>query len=524
MGLRLFVSTLVACTVVVGCPTLEKPSLAPAAKLAQPAAAKGAARGVPQLAVQAAPKPAQASVPPVPETPQHEPADSEPEAPHAEQPPLPMLYAILKQTTVFSRPDRNSRRLGFLRQGAAVRRSEKPEGFADCKDGWYRIAPEGYVCVGRTATLDAEHPVVRLTRTRADRARGLPYIYGRARRSAPPLYTRLPTAIQQKQVEPDLDAQRRRTLYWSAWDAAPFSETPSFLSEGQRVPRPFGYPEPGTEFVSGRALPETGFAFVDFYEHEGRRWGLTSDLSLVPLDRVKPVEASKFRGLLLDGEASLPVVFVRARNAHLYRGDPRTTGLTLARPIEYREAFSITGEAVRTGSGRYLETRDGFWLRDQHLVRVDPMKKRPSWAAQDRSWIDVSILKQTLVAYEGDRPKFVTLVSTGIGGLGDPEETYATVQGTFLVHTKHVTATMDSDEVGDEFDLRDVPYVQYFQDGYALHAAYWHDSFGSPRSHGCINLSPADARWLFHWSYPPVPHNWHSALSLKQGSLVYVHP
>jgi lipoprotein-anchoring transpeptidase ErfK/SrfK len=83
---------------------------------------------------------------------------------------------------------------------------------------------------------------------------------------------------------------------------------------------------------------------------------------------------------------------------------------------------------------------------------------------------------------------------------------------------------MDSDEVGDEFDLADVPYVQYFHEGYALHATYWHDSFGSPRSHGCINLSPLDARWLFHWSEPPVPRQWHSALSLKDGSLVHVHP
>jgi lipoprotein-anchoring transpeptidase ErfK/SrfK len=82
---------------------------------------------------------------------------------------------------------------------------------------------------------------------------------------------------------------------------------------------------------------------------------------------------------------------------------------------------------------------------------------------------------------------------------------------------------MDNDEVGDEFDLRDVPYVQYFKDGYALHAAYWHDGFGTPHSHGCVNLAPLDARFLFAWTEPPVPMAWHGAMS-THGTLVSIHP
>ncbi|HEX7672087.1 MAG TPA: L,D-transpeptidase, partial [Polyangiaceae bacterium] len=72
-------------------------------------------------------------------------------------------------------------------------------------------------------------------------------------------------------------------------------------------------------------------------------------------------------------------------------------------------------------------------------------------------------------------------------------------------------------------DLRDVPYVQYFKEGYALHAAYWHDAFGTPRSHGCVNLSPLDARWLFSWTEPSVPSAWHGAMS-NHGTLVSIHP
>jgi lipoprotein-anchoring transpeptidase ErfK/SrfK len=107
--------------------------------------------------------------------------------------------------------------------------------------------------------------------------------------------------------------------------------------------------------------------------------------------------------------------------------------------------------------------------------------------------------------------------------LGDPETTFSTAQGVFLIHTKHVTSTMSGDEADDEFDLRDVPYVQYFHAGYAFHAAFWHDGFGQPRSHGCVNLAPNDARHLFSLTEPPVPLSWHSALD-THGTLAYIHP
>jgi len=83
---------------------------------------------------------------------------------------------------------------------------------------------------------------------------------------------------------------------------------------------------------------------------------------------------------------------------------------------------------------------------------------------------------------------------------------------------------MDGDDTTeDSFDLRDVPYIQYFHKGYALHGAYWHDAFGKVRSHGCINLAPVDAAWLFEWTDPDVPAQWHSARNVNHGTLVYIH-
>ena len=268
-------------------------------------------------------------------------------------------------------------------------------------------------------------------------------------------------------------------------------------------------------------IPNSAFALLSTHEVEGRRFGLTTDLELVPLDRVARVRASEFRGLALGGDASLPVAFVRSRHALLYAGSPER-GLSIARPLGFREGIALSGRSARVGGRRYLETRAGDWLADAELVRIDSPKRLPPWAAGARTWIHVAIGTQTLVAYVGKEPVYATLVSTGSGGLGDPAETHATPRGEFLVHTKHVTASMSGDEVGDEFDLRDVPYVQYWSGGYAFHAAHWHDAFGAPKSHGCVNLSPIDARWLFHFTEPAVPRGWHGAFSLRDGTLVSI--
>jgi lipoprotein-anchoring transpeptidase ErfK/SrfK len=76
------------------------------------------------------------------------------------------------------------------------------------------------------------------------------------------------------------------------------------------------------------------------------------------------------------------------------------------------------------------------------------------------------------------------------------------------------------------FQLRDVPYIEYFESGYALHAAYWHDVFGTPRSHGCVNLAPVDAHRVFLWTDPQVPPGWHGVNAgeeMGEGTLVVIH-
>ena len=116
-------------------------------------------------------------------------------------------------------------------------------------------------------------------------------------------------------------------------------------------------------------------------------------------------------------------------------------------------------------------------------------------ASSAERWIDVNLSTQRLQAYEGDRVVLNTRVSSGIAR-------YPTITGTFGIQRKYRYDDMTGGSWarGDYYYLPNVPYAQYFYAGYALHGTYWHTSFGTPMSRGCINLSTPDAAWLFNWT------------------------
>jgi LysM repeat protein len=108
-------------------------------------------------------------------------------------------------------------------------------------------------------------------------------------------------------------------------------------------------------------------------------------------------------------------------------------------------------------------------------------------------WIDVDISTQTMTAFEGQTPVFVSKVSTGLAR-------YPTVEGTYRVYAKYRAQDMRGGTGADYYFLPNVPYVMYFYSAYALHGAYWHSNFGQPMSHGCVNLPPDAARWVYEWA------------------------
>jgi lipoprotein-anchoring transpeptidase ErfK/SrfK len=109
-------------------------------------------------------------------------------------------------------------------------------------------------------------------------------------------------------------------------------------------------------------------------------------------------------------------------------------------------------------------------------------------------WIEVILSTQTLVAYEGSRPVFTTKVSTGLPGT-------PTVVGRFAILSKYPAVHMS----GPGYSLPNVPWTMFFYKGYALHGAYWHNKFGQPMSHGCVNLSVSDAAWLYQFASVGTP-------------------
>ena len=103
----------------------------------------------------------------------------------------------------------------------------------------------------------------------------------------------------------------------------------------------------------------------------------------------------------------------------------------------------------------------------------------------------------------------------------------ATRTGTFRIWVKVFTTKMDNldkDEVDRHYAIEDVPWVQFFDKAIALHGAFWHREFGHIHSHGCVNLAPLDARWLFAFTAPHLPAGWIAVLPTKieQGAVVRV--
>src|SRR5262249_28158435 len=160
---------------------------------------------------------------------------------------------------------------------------------------------------------------------------------------------------------------------------------PWFLADGEPSMAPNGVRFSRTALLVGSPTPRSGFAFASLFESNGRRFGLTVDMTIVPLDRVTKVEPSRFHGIPLVG-VDLPVVFVRSKAAVLYSGDPERAGIKFERRLEFREALPITGRRVRSGDVAYLETRDGKWIVDRDLLRVNAPSTTPAWAVSGRTW------------------------------------------------------------------------------------------------------------------------------------------
>jgi lipoprotein-anchoring transpeptidase ErfK/SrfK len=333
-------------------------------------------------------------------------------------------------------------------------------------------------------------------------------------------------------------------LFGGATDHDPI---PWWLEDGQRkIPNISGFEVPDTAVFANRARRFTGLGLVGAFKmgegYNDRWFAITTDLRLAPGSKLKPDTASPFHGVEVTAELPLPLAWVRREgvSASSLTGDRASSD----GPIAYRSVHRLTGKQQRVDGVLYVELGDGRWLDRRDVGVALAPSKWPKEAETGEKWVQVNTTDQVLVLWEGKKAVYTTLVSTG-------RKEFPTKPGKFRIFKKHITATMDSDEgsMSDDekaeegisakgdgeygitkrrgqgtYKLRDVPYIQYFNQGQALHTAYWHDVFGKARSHGCVNLAPVDAHRVFMWTEPAMPTGWHGLnVPEGQGTVVIVH-
>jgi lipoprotein-anchoring transpeptidase ErfK/SrfK len=179
------------------------------------------------------------------------------------------------------------------------------------------------------------------------------------------------------------------------------------------------------------------------------------------------------------------------------------------------------------------DQRDGsFWYKCYDNLWQSHYYTRPQWVRlrseselapitpliPDRvKYIEVVLDEQMLYAFEGDMLVYAARTSTGQPGFETPAGWFHTFHKR---PTYHMTGGFDASTT---FDLPGVPWDSYITDsGVAIHGTYWHNDFGGRHSHGCINLAPEDARWVYRWTSPPVPPGERLVLTPSSGTRVHV--
>ncbi len=196
----------------------------------------------------------------------------------------------------------------------------------------------------------------------------------------------------------------------------------------------------------------------------------------------------------LAGAVSLPFGWVVPEKLDVRNKPGLGGGSIVVDQLDHYRVVPILEQATANGAAWY-RIGEGRWVEGRQ-VGVARRKARPSSIPATALWVAVNLSQQTVVCYEGDRAVYAALAATGLPGT-------PTVQGVFRTWRRLDTGKMS----GPGYYIEDVTWTCYFYSGYALHTAYWHDKFGRPRSHGCVNLSPYDAWWIYQWSAKGGPNS-----------------
>jgi hypothetical protein len=426
---------------------------------------------------------------------------------------------LMRTASVRIEPSDEAKRIGTVAVDTRVGWTRTARG-KGCQKSWVELQPRGWICAdyvkpSTKPPLGRELPVL-------DRGEIVPGIYGKVTAPRSVSYTlerpqppRPSKADPRKKKQPD-PAARKGGLITSPSQVDATLAPSASPSASAAEPR----------LVEGK--PIVGSVNVRQYDEvtiDGRRlWKISQrEPEYVLAQAITPHRPSGYAGARLGDDTGweLPIAFVWSRwggAAHAMYNSQGTTGLHPT-PIPARAPVQIL-ETVSDPAGRPLAYRIGEqrWLHAAD-VRVFQQVPSPQHLLPGERWVDIDLDSQILVAYEGELPVYATMISSG--SRETPTET-----GEYRMWLKEAEADMKGLNGEDPYSVATVPWTQFFspEKGLALHTAYWHDQFGVRRSHGCVNLAPRDARWLYFWTDPQVPPGWTMAAGVVEapGSIVRV--
>ncbi len=353
------------------------------------------------------------------------------------------------------RPHGEAPRRGTAARGALLPALEATQGVG-CRGYWVRVGADAWVCSDGGVTLSHDAPQATALPVVPD-GQVVPYQYAYATRAGVRTYRRLDDVRDDNWAE---------------------------------------------ELERGMSVAVTGTARVDegtFVRTASGRWVALSDLSWA--------SPSERAGVFYEpGEALSSVAFLRADARAWPTLDEAAQGRSATPPVLLSRRDGAHVREEQRARGRMWARLDAGWVPSSMLLRPE-VPAAPADVAENERWVDVDRGRQLLVAYEGARPVFVTLVSTGRRG-------NETVAGEHRVWVKLATTDMSNVDNVDLYSatalytVSRVPWVMFFHNDQALHGAFWHDRFGAAHSHGCVNLAPRDAAWLYAWAPPNAPPGW----------------
>lgn len=254
-----------------------------------------------------------------------------------------------------------------------------------------------------------------------------------------------------------------------------------------------------------------------------RRFVQTSAGKLVAREDVGWMgQGSAWSGVAIEADRPGPL-FAWVRTAKTPVRSAPEPGAPQVRTVDLRERVpllepdvDVSAQWWRVGEGEWI---DADALNEVHVIEppMDVTSEYRQRTMGNDQWVDVDVGEQVLVAYRGANPQYATLISSGRGS--------PTPLGNYPVWAKVASMDMANQDYEDRpYMVQGVPWVLLFQGHNALHGAYWHDQFGNRKSHGCVNLAPVDARWVFEWSGLTLAHGWTGYLpsDLERSPVVHV--